>query len=279
MIGITKLVPETRVLGTPTQTLTNSEHWDDYWRAVKLPAEVTRGAQTSTDAILDVIDRFVASDAPLSVLEVGGAPGGYLVHVWREFGHHVCVLDNSPVGIELARRNFALLGIPGQVLPGDLFAPTRPTPQFDVVFSLGLIEHFDDTGSVVAAHLEYLKPGGTLVVGCPNFGGVNLALLQRLSPSMLEWHNLNAMDISRWPPFERALGLEVRFRGYVGGFQPSMFWRCESRSILDRAMRRGLVSVGRRFKGKVGNFMRRWNSPRWSYYALGVYRKPPGPSP
>lgn len=255
------------------QALTTSKHWDNYWEAARLPVEIIKGSQTSTTAILDVIDRFVASDSPLSVLEVGGAPGGYLVHLWREFGHDVCVLDNSPVGIGLTRRNFLLLGIPGDVLQRDLFAPDRPIPQFDVVFSLGLIEHFDDTESVVAAHLEYLKPGGTLIVGCPNFRGVNLALLRRLSPSMLEWHNLDAMDISRWRQFERALRLEVRFRGYVGGFQPSMFWRCESRSILDRALRRGFVSVGRRFKGKVGEFMRRWNSPRWSYYALGVYRK------
>jgi SAM-dependent methyltransferase len=254
--------------------LTTSVLWDEYWQSSQLPVEITKGAQTTSDAILKVIDRFLVSNSRLSVLEVGGAPGGYLAHVWRQFGHEVCVLDNSPVGIDLTRRNFKVLGIPGRVLEGDLFKPEDAAPKFDVVFSLGLIEHFDDTHAVVAAHLDHLKPGGTLIVGCPNFRGVNLALLRELSPSLLEWHNLEAMDIAGWPSFERRLGLEVKFRDYVGGFQPSMFWRCESGSIVDRALARGLVAIGRRMNGKIGRFISRWNSPRWSFYALGVYRKP-----
>jgi SAM-dependent methyltransferase len=258
---------------TAPGTLTSSEHWDAYWQSTDLPVEVTRGAQTSTSAILDVMDRFLACDSPLSVLEVGGAPGGYLVHLWRQFGHDVSVLDNSPRGVELARRNFELLGIPGRALLGDLFAPEDPQRQFDVVYSLGLIEHFDDTTAAVAAHLDYLKPGGTLIIGCPNFQGLNLALLRWLSPSMLNWHNLEAMDIRRWRQFESALELEIKFHDHIGGFQPAMFWRCESSTIIARAVARGFTELGRRSNGWLGRTMSRWNSPRWSYYVLGVYRK------
>ena len=125
--------------------LTTPEHWDEYWDHVPLPVAVTPGETSSTTAILQVIDRFASSPSRLSVLEVGGAPGGYLVHLWRKFGHDVCVLDNSPAGIELSRRNFALLGVPGRVLERDLFAPDDPDLKFDLVFSLGLIEHFQDT--------------------------------------------------------------------------------------------------------------------------------------
>ena len=224
-----------------SNALTTSELWDEYWQSSQLPVEITKGAQTTTDAILKVIDRFLASNSRLSVLEVGGAPGGYLAHVWRQFGHEVCVLDNSPVGIESHSAELQAARYPGTGAEGDLFAPDDTAPKFDIVFSLGLIEHFADTHAVVAAHLAYLKPGGTLIVGCPNFQGINLALLRELSPSLLDWHNLEAMDIADWPSFERRLGLEVKFRDYVGGFQPSMFWRCESGSIVDRALARGLA--------------------------------------
>ncbi len=195
------------------------------------------------------------------MLEVGGAPGGYLVHLWRKFGHDVCVLDNSPAGIELSRRNFELLGVPGRVLERDLFAPDDPDLKFDVVFSLGLIEHFQDTTAVVDAHLNYVRPGGTLIVGCPNFRGINGWLLRRLSPSLLRWHNLDAMDISRWPAFERRLNLEVKFRGYVAGFQPGIFWRCERRSITHRATSRGLVELGQRMPDRVEKSLSRFELP------------------
>jgi SAM-dependent methyltransferase len=263
--------------------LTAPAFWDEYWRDAILPAEVTRGTHTSIDAILDVIDRFVAAKSSLSVLEIGGAPGRFPAYLWRRFGHDVCVLDNSPVGVELSRRNFALMGIPGQVLHGDFMAGNRPEPQWDVVLSLGLVEHFRDTQSAVAAHLGYVRPGGTLIIGGPNYQGVNLALVRRLSPSSLESHNPDATKIADWPRFERALGLEARFRGYVAGFQPLMFSRCESTATVDRALARCfaiaaalLDRLNRRSRGRVAALMGRWNSPRWSYYALGVYRKASG---
>ena len=261
---------------TTAAALTDTDRWDAYWRAVELPVEARDDREASTAAILSTIDRFAASDAPRSVLEIGGAPGGYLVHFWRRFNYQVCVLDSSAVGVEMTARNFQLLGVPGRVIHGDLFAPPEPRRRFDIVYSLGLIEHFADTAAVIAAHLEFVRPGGTLIVGCPNFRGLNLALLRWLSPSMLAWHNLEAMNVSRWPEFERSLGLEVQFRGYIGGFQPAAFWRCERDSIWARALRRALIEVGRWRNGSPGRELSRLNSRFWSYYCLAVYRKPPG---
>jgi SAM-dependent methyltransferase len=235
---------------------------------------MTHGRQSSTAAILEVLDRFVGSPSRQSVLEIGGAPGGFLVHLWRRFGHEVTVLDNSPVGVELTRQNFELLNVPGTVLQRDLFSTDPPTPQFDVVYSLGLIEHFADTRSVVGAHLAYVKPGGRLIIGCPNLLGVNGAVLRRLSPKMLEWHNSVAMDIRKWPRFEESLGLKVRLRTYIAGFQPGAFWRCEKRSVAHRAAARGFSALGKRWNGPLARGITRVNSRHWSYYAIGVYDKP-----
>jgi SAM-dependent methyltransferase len=257
------------------EPLTDTVHWDSYWKqACALPVVAQPDGQSSTAAILEVIDRFVESDSPLSVLEVGGAPGGWAAHLQRKFGHEVCVLDNSPIGIDLTRRNFELLGIPGQVLQRDLFSPTQPVPQFDVVYSLGLIEHFEDTEAVVAAHLAYVKPGGRLIVGCPNLLGLNGFIFRRLSPTVFDWHNVGVMDIRGWPRFEKALGLRVRFRGYISGFQPAAFWRRDRDRLLDRAVRRGFQELGKRWHGPISRTLSRLNSRRWSYYAIGVYDKP-----
>lgn len=54
------------------------------------------------------------------------------------------VLESSPVGCEAARRNFELLGVTGEVTYGDMFDEAIALPPMDVVYSLGLIEHFDD---------------------------------------------------------------------------------------------------------------------------------------
>ena len=256
--------------------LTDADHWDSYWEhGPQLPFDVDHNIHSSTHAILRVMDRFIPTDSPRAILEIGGAPGGYTVHFRRRFGHRVCVLDNSPVGVEMTRRNFESLGIPGEVLQQDMFDDAAAKPQFDVVYSCGLIEHFADTSSAVAAHLAYLKPGGTLIIGCPNLlGAINRMLFKRLSPSVLNWHELAVMDVRRWPEFEQALGLRVRFRGYIAGFQPAAFSRCERHSVIDRALWRVLMELGRLWDTPVARGLSELNSRHWSYYALGVYEKP-----
>jgi SAM-dependent methyltransferase len=261
--------------GDGLAALTDEAHWDSYWQGLDtLPIEVKYDGPSSTGAILEVLDRFAGSPTRRSILEIGGAPGGFLVHLWRRFDHHVTVLDNSPVGVALTRRNFKLLEVPGNVMHRDLFQTEPAIPQFDVAYSLGLIEHFADTTSVVRAHLAYVKPGGRLIIGCPNFLGVNGAVLRRLSPAMLDWHNTDAMDLRSWPRFEEPLGLTVRLRTYIAGFQPGAFWRCEGQSPVHTAAARAFSELGKHWNGPVARSITKLNSRHWSYYAIGVYDKP-----
>jgi SAM-dependent methyltransferase len=261
-------------LSSPSQAggLTTPEFWDERWSDVTLPVEVQRSRYLSIDAILDVFDRFLSHDPELSVLELGGAPGQWLVYLHRTFGCRIGVLDNSPVGAVKARENFALLGIPADVLEQDLFAPPPEPHAYDVVYSLGVIEHFDDSRRVVEAHLRFLRPGGLLVVGCPNLRGVNRFVLARLAPSYLALHNTDSMELEKWRGFEEALGLEPLYKGYVGGFDPGILTRVEGQRLSRRAAAGSLSLLGAVLNRRGLRFLRRANSPAWSSYAIAVYR-------
>ena len=171
------------------------------------------------------------------------------------------------------RRNFELLGLPGEVTQGDVLDDALTLRTHDVVYSLGLIEHFEDFGAVARRHLRLLKPGGTLMLGVPNLRGINHWFRRRLAPRSLREHNLDAMDLDGWTPFENAERLEVVFKGYIGGLEPSVLSRCEAKTPRNLPARRmaKLLDVLLR---KRCRFLRRFNSPRFSAYALGVYRKP-----
>ena len=257
-------------------SVTSPAHWDNYWRhRGALPVEMMLGADTVTTSILTVLDRWADAGERLSVAEIGGAPGGWLVHLWRRFGHQITVIDSSPVGVEMTRRNFDLLGVPGSVLQRDIFSVDPPIPQFDLAYSLGVIEHFADVTAVVAAHLNYVKPGGRLIIGCPNFLGLNGAILRRLRPSLFDWHNCGAMDLRTWPDFERTLALRVLYRAYIAGIQPSAWKNCEQPGLRYRAVARGFGKVAMHWDGRLGRAASRLNSRYWSYYAMGVYDKAP----
>jgi SAM-dependent methyltransferase len=165
-----------------------------------------------------LFDRFLSRDRVLSVLEIGGAPGQYAAYVNKRLGHRVTVLDSSPLGCAKTRENFRLLGITAEVVESDMFSPSPDLGPFDVVYSLGLIEHFEDTAAAVQAHMDLVAPGGILLLGAPNLYGINGLLLRLLSPSFLSKHQVEVTYGERWDRFENELQLTRLFRGYLGGF-------------------------------------------------------------
>jgi SAM-dependent methyltransferase len=254
--------------------LTDEGYWNSYWEDTAHTSREIRRDATSLQAraILDVIDDHLPS-AGASVLEVGGAPGRYLAYIHRRCGCRCAILDYSASGCALARENFKALGIELDVYERDLFAAGL-ADRFDFVYSLGLIEHFEDFGSVVAAQARLVKPGGVLLIGVPNFRGVNGWFARRIDRERFESHNLRAMDVACWAGFEHALGLQRLFRGYVGGFEPSVF---ATSATSSRAGAR-LLSFGSRQVARVLTyhfaFLRRFNRSWLSGYLMGVWRVP-----
>jgi len=260
-----------------TVGLTDERFWDEYWGAVTMPLEIDPSSNLLGGAIIEVFERYFRTREPLAMLELGGAPGQYSACLHRRLGHAITILDNSPIGCEKARENFELLGFPARVVEGDMFAPPADLGTFDVVFSLGLIEHFEDVTEAVRAHIDLVKPGGHLVLGVPNYRGLNEVVLRRLSPTFLDWHRLESMEPSTWDRFEQQLGLTRLYRGYMGGLELHTFWRNDSRKIVDRALHQGLWHLGRLLMRRELAFLRRLNSRLWSGYFMGVYRVPGPP--
>jgi len=270
--------PSDRPADSSAETAGNSllppDYWDDYWRAVTIPAEIKKGESLYIDAITDVFDQFCDLGRRQSVLEVGGAPGRYAAYVWRRFGHDMTVIDSSSVGCEKTRENFRLLGTPAQVIRGDVLTDA-PACRFDIVYSLGLIEHASSArgmDDLVAGHLRYLRPGGLLIIGCPSYLGLNRLIARRLTPALLAEHNLDAMRLATWTRIEQAQGLTRLRRGYVGGFEPRMLARRERERFGDRAATRLLRYAGALLDSRKLKLLRKLNCSAWSGFLICVYR-------
>ena len=255
-------------------TRTDRSYWDDYWDRLTLPVESKRQAgDVHGNAILDVLDRYLPRGAALSAAEIGGAPGQYLAYVSKKLGYAVTCIDYSAVGCRKTIDNFDLLGIPGAVIEADIFSDQPALPRFDVVYSLGLIEHFADRGLVVGRHVRLVKPGGYLVLGVPILRGIHGWFFRRLAPKTYATHEIDAMDLDGWSAFESRFGLETIFKGYIGGFEPRIFWRIERKSIPNLFLL--AVALGLRVATHtVFGFVRRFNGPRVSGYAMAVYHTP-----
>ena len=264
-------IPETDRASTPPQARTGATYWDRYWSGVTLPREYRHTPRAHyLNAILDVFDRWLPKDARLTAVEIGGAPGQYLAYLHRSLDLRVTCIDYSEIGCAKTIENFGLLGIPGEVIRADITGDVGDLPTFDIVYSLGLIEHFVDRRPIVENHVRLVRPGGYLVLGVPNFRGLTGWFMRVLAPDTYATHEIPAMDLDGWREFEEALHLRVLWKDYIGGFEPSIFARREDtrlRTLVPYLVARALKLLLSRRLG----FLRRINGPRWSGYAMAVY--------
>lgn len=139
--------------------------WDSYYARPYRTASLTR---KHTAAVLVSLIRK-NDGAHASLLEFGGANSCFIDQILEEVQPaRYDVIDNNRLGLDLLKSRY-----PGDdrvsARHGDALAISEPERLYDIVFSVGLIEHFDPAGTarVVAAHFKYLRPGGTAIITFP----------------------------------------------------------------------------------------------------------------
>ncbi len=132
----------------------------------------------------------------MRVLEIGCAPGKILAWVAKVLKAEVSGLDYSTQGIDNARLLFDRLRISGDLRCEDVFETSFKEGSFDVAFSVGVIEHFNNPRQLVEIHVKMLKPGGKALIMIPNYAGVYGRLQDRFAPENLSLHNLAIMNPS-----------------------------------------------------------------------------------
>jgi len=194
--------------------LTDVTFWEENWWARQHPSRLRlyRDFDFETIRLL----RDMAGRQSARVLEVGAGNSRVLPYLRHRFRYDVVGTDFSLGGCRLLGANLALLGEGGGVVCEDLFASSLRAETFDIVYSSGLIEHFEDTRAVVAEHVRLLRPGGRLILIVPNLQGLQGRIMRRLAPPLWARHHL-------FGPGELAgtvnsLGLEQVRSGYLGSF-------------------------------------------------------------
>jgi SAM-dependent methyltransferase len=183
-----------------------------------------------------ILPKYVPRMPGGKVVEIGSAPGDYVVAFAK---HHGCIphgIEYSEVGVELNRRVFARHGFnPDNVIHSDFFSEDfrhRYREQFDAVISKGFIEHFDDLRPVIDGHFELLKPGGYMVVTIPNLRGLNYPVIRLLDEEAIPRHNIEIMRKKVYASLFERKDLQPLFCDYYGTF--SFYLYTAGKSQLQR---------------------------------------------
>ena len=153
----------------------------------------------------------------IDFLEIGCYPGRFLYYFAREFGYRVSGLDFLPEAARLPAM-LAANGVKSQVYVAD-FLTFQPEKRYDVVLSLGVVEHFIQWQEILERHIALLKPGGTLVIEFPNFRYGQYWLRRLIDPGFDAGHVLEVMDPGLWLRALTERGFEIQYGDYFQTFQ------------------------------------------------------------
>ena len=167
-------------------------HWDSREGIVRprLPSRLN----AAVGDITDLLSRFIQPGA--SVLEVGCAPGKYLLWCAKAARARVSGVEYAPESFHRTSTLFDDVGVIADLRLEDFLRTTFKPATFDLVYSLGVIEHFtgDALLEMVRKHLDLVKPEGTALLVIPNFGNPLYGRIQRfLDPENLGIHNIDIM--------------------------------------------------------------------------------------
>jgi SAM-dependent methyltransferase len=115
------------------------------------------------------------NDAPLDLLQKAGTiPGqrfldvgcsiGYLVAKAQGCGYEASGLDGSPAAVAFGREHLRLNLVCARIESADIEASSQ-----DIVVMSHVLEHLPEPVTVLKRVRDWLKPGGLLLIGVPNF--------------------------------------------------------------------------------------------------------------
>jgi putative flippase GtrA len=142
--------------------------WDSYYTSVPPTAKLTR--KYTTGVLLDALRRYAAPGCGegLAIVEIGGANSCFMDQILSGVPcRSYDVVDTNRYGLNLLEQRCHARHPVGLHCESVLDLQWRT--QADVVYSVGLVEHFDPqmTRQAILAHFELLRPGGMAIITFP----------------------------------------------------------------------------------------------------------------
>jgi 2-polyprenyl-3-methyl-5-hydroxy-6-metoxy-1,4-benzoquinol methylase len=144
----------------------NSTNWDHYYsRPTPKYTAITRSL--STRKLVGLLSEIAPRKGAFSVCEFGGANSCFVEALCEQLViNRYHVIDLNEYGLNLLKSKSGRCPLTWELQ--DILSSTEGQ-QFDVVYSVGLIEHFDSAGTAqsIASHFARCVPGGVVLMTFP----------------------------------------------------------------------------------------------------------------
>ncbi|MCC7232388.1 MAG: class I SAM-dependent methyltransferase [Bacteroidia bacterium] len=202
--------------------IAGEKYWTEFWKNMNLPPPLAYTSGKINDYPNTLLHRMFSEILKMNIsggkefLEIGCGNSIFLSYFAKVHGYKVSGIDYSEQGCEQTRRILKRDNIEGRIYHDDVFhCDPSLTGTFDVVCSLGVVEHFKDTSATLRSFSRFLKPDGLLITSIPNLAGATGFLQKKMNKPVYDIH-----VVMNKPEFEKRIvdaGLELVFSKYFLG--------------------------------------------------------------
>lgn len=196
--------------------LTDREFWLNYWESHR--AEIMVPVANS-NLFSSLYDSYFQKYPIKSACELGGFPGSFSVYLKKKYGVEATLVDYvipRDILSEFFKTN-QLNDTDISVIEADIFN-FEPQIKYDLVFSIGLIEHFENSKEIISIHLKYMAENSHLIILLPNFTGLNGWFQRKFDRANYDKHYIPSMNPTILKNILDELGLKNTSAGYLGKF-------------------------------------------------------------
>lgn len=140
--------------------------WDSYYSKPYKTATVTR--KITQARLIQYMKEYAGADKNTEICELGGANSCFFNAIQeRVKPKNYVIIDNNQLGLDKFEERIGKRDDVG-LFKADVL-DMQHDGKFDLVFSVGLIEHFsvEGTAKAIKSHFKLLKPGGTAIITFP----------------------------------------------------------------------------------------------------------------
>lgn len=164
-----------------------------------------------------VFRQYLPRTKGLRLLEMGCGSSMWLPYFCQKFGYQVVGVDYSQTGVEQAESNLSMAGCQGQIIQSDFWNLNSDFKrQFDILFSFGVVEHFDNPEAVISHFNTFLKGNGLMITYIPNLVGIMGPLLKLANKEFYETHRL--ISLEELERYHVNCKMKVLFSSYIQPF-------------------------------------------------------------
>lgn len=206
--------------------LSDKTHWDSVsggnfrlWNALSNSKLMSGYGHFALISILtDIFSDDGMKKQGNKLIEIGCAPGNYLIKFKKSFNFDVFGVEYSETGYKKTIQNLKDYSIPEKnIILGDFFDEkflSNNLDAYDVLFSAGFIEHFEKPKDVVERMLKLVKKGGFVVCLIPNGKRINAFFADK---KLLEIHNLSIMELDKFRQLFEFTDTKIKYCDFFGG--------------------------------------------------------------